>query len=531
MTMLLNTNHGRVPVSLTISFIVLLTVNLFYVTSFTSITILLRLKDEIATSFRTNDSDSVARDATLRQFKCFLNIRSNETAPVLSSRSNLEFPFPFPFNTRMFCNTPTICLRQRRSNTTELSVYSTDIYTFNLSHTCPSSANIRKTSPNVTGMCKTILDNVICAHGMLADSPALGCPQVKNSLPHTNCSNCLWYPIDQTILFVPLYSFQFNVFHFAYTLTTIMDMLSTTPYPNVTLIFRGMPLTSLGAWQNEMLSAVVKSFPTKRVKVDHVAPNDDRLICAHRAIMPGTRGSIDAWPFQTHDRDVIPALSLHLRQSVYTHFGLHSQSFQSVFDRAELPGDCVVYARRGNETRGRRVFIPEIEQQFVNLLYTFDRCVKIVNGSQDVRQQVNDFKSAAVIVGLHGANLVNSLFAPPFATLVEIIPVWWRDHRNCYVNGGQAALKYKRVEILGGSPLKNCMRRVGRGSGGRFMACDKDVSGSGIIDNVAKSEFTAIANAIRQGLASSDSLKQKFRRLGYIPLAHSPDAAEYHVTM
>jgi len=52
---------------------------------------------------------------------------------------------------------------------------------------------------------------------------------------------------------------------------------------------------------------------------------------------------------------------------------------------------------------------------------------------------------AAVLLGVYGNNLVNSMFAPPTAVLVEIFPFRYRD--NLHKNGGNAGLRYNAFSL------------------------------------------------------------------------------------
>ncbi|KAA8494292.1 Protein O-linked-mannose beta-1,4-N-acetylglucosaminyltransferase 2 [Porphyridium purpureum] len=58
----------------------------------------------------------------------------------------------------------------------------------------------------------------------------------------------------------------------------------------------------------------------------------------------------------------------------------------------------------------------------------------------DAQGQVQLVQSAAMLVGLHGANLVNSMFMPPLAVLLEIFPYVFSH--NMYFEGGKASIKY-----------------------------------------------------------------------------------------
>lgn len=70
----------------------------------------------------------------------------------------------------------------------------------------------------------------------------------------------------------------------------------------------------------------------------------------------------------------------------------------------------------------------------------------VVNfGNMSFSQQLRSVVHSSVLVGIHGANLVNTLYAPRGAHLIEIFPR--KFTHNMYVRGGDAGLGYTAVTL------------------------------------------------------------------------------------
>eukprot|EP00170_Pyropia_yezoensis_P007442 contig_30487_g7465 len=70
----------------------------------------------------------------------------------------------------------------------------------------------------------------------------------------------------------------------------------------------------------------------------------------------------------------------------------------------------------------------------------------VVNfGNVSFSEQLRSVVHSAVLVGIHGANLVNTLYAPRGAHLIEIFPR--KFSHNMYVRGGDAGLGYTAMAL------------------------------------------------------------------------------------
>lgn len=103
----------------------------------------------------------------------------------------------------------------------------------------------------------------------------------------------------------------------------------------------------------------------------------------------------------------------------------------------------------------KRVFTPKSEKLIVQLLKDMceeiDFSFQIVDfGLKSFKQQYDVMRDASVAVGIHGANLVNTMFMPPGSVLLEIHPFGF-NHEDMYINGGGSGLRYFSYSILDGS--------------------------------------------------------------------------------
>lgn len=113
----------------------------------------------------------------------------------------------------------------------------------------------------------------------------------------------------------------------------------------------------------------------------------------------------------------------------------------------DLPGRVLVYARR-DPASTRRAFCcgssswVDAMLERVAARHGFSLRVLELGGGISFAAQLAQVADAGVIVGLHGANLVNSMFAPPLAALVEVANM----HMQCYIGGMNAGLAYWNVK-------------------------------------------------------------------------------------
>lgn len=113
----------------------------------------------------------------------------------------------------------------------------------------------------------------------------------------------------------------------------------------------------------------------------------------------------------------------------------------------DLPGRVLLYARR-DPASTRRSFCcgssswVDAMVSRVAARHGFTVRTIVGGGGLSFSAQLAQLSDVGVIMGLHGANLVNSMFAPPLAALVEVSNM----HMQCYVGGMNAGLAYWSVK-------------------------------------------------------------------------------------
>ncbi|GAB0494986.1 hypothetical protein MMPV_006283 [Pyropia vietnamensis] len=85
--------------------------------------------------------------------------------------------------------------------------------------------------------------------------------------------------------------------------------------------------------------------------------------------------------------------------------------------------------------------------------FTFE---KVTFDNMTFDEQVTTMSTAAMAVGIHGANLVNSAFMPANAVLVELFP--YQFTHDMYVEGGHAGVRYFAHHMLTGTDFPGLAR-------------------------------------------------------------------------
>lgn len=107
-----------------------------------------------------------------------------------------------------------------------------------------------------------------------------------------------------------------------------------------------------------------------------------------------------------------------------------------------------------DRTGRKRVFNADVKQMIVSMIrnvanehnYAFNI---IGFHGMDFLEQYTVMRDVHIAVGVHGANLVNSIFMnDPASSLIEILP--YRFSHNLYVNAGNSGLRYFKYQLLSG---------------------------------------------------------------------------------
>lgn len=192
------------------------------------------------------------------------------------------------------------------------------------------------------------------------------------------------------------------------------------------------------------------------VSQDHKYKPSSKYLCLKNAIIPtllARQFFIDHYHTKTKSalpdkgKQVpvdIPTDSIRFREKVAAYF---------YGEREILNGKKrMVFLHRSGT---KRVFTPKSEKLVVQLLKDIckenDFSFEIADFShKSFNEQYEVMRDASVAIGIHGANLVNTMFMPPSSVLVEINPFGFH-HELMYTNGGNSGLIYFSYSILIGS--------------------------------------------------------------------------------
>lgn len=238
------------------------------------------------------------------------------------------------------------------------------------------------------------------------------------------------------------------------------------------------------AWQQGLWDAVWAGWVARtawRVNVtwlgDEYGADDATVVCGKRVVMLGRYGDINAWPFVNASQVPpggwhVPVAAVRLKQAVYREMGVAGVWEREPKGDGEGDGEggvmravpmVVGYARRmgrdalegegggslsGNVKAGstERVFTREDEEWFGAMLReeVGRRGVELREfmavPSETFGQQVRRMAGVGLVVGIHGANLVNGLWVRPWGGLVEVFP--YGAASRCYWGGMNGGLRY-----------------------------------------------------------------------------------------
>lgn len=257
--------------------------------------------------------------------------------------------------------------------------------------------------------------------------------------------------------------------------------------PVVNIVFRGR-LNSNG-WQQGFYRVVFEQLvPTfgYETRVQFLGEREaSDVSCVRNGVQLGFFGDINVWPFANDTRIApdgrsIRAESVRVKEAVYQAAGVASvrmEGGQGSEVRFRVPPLVVGYARRlgkedlsdtvgdnVKESSTVRVFTAEDEKWFGEMLReeVEGRGVELreftTKNTESFEEQVRNVAGLGVVVGIHGANLVNAMFARPFGGLVEIFP--FGEHSRCYYAGMNSGLAYWGFEAGDSAGGFRCNERV-----------------------------------------------------------------------
>lgn len=183
-----------------------------------------------------------------------------------------------------------------------------------------------------------------------------------------------------------------------------------------------------------------------------------KAICFRRAIVPSLlkgRFFVDDVEYPSVRRSFqhssehappVPRDSLRFRQQVRKFLGQTSE--------LDSRKKKILLLDRGGS---RRVLESDVRKKVLNMMEKvahekgYEFTVTSFEG-KNFSEQHDVMKHVAIAVGIHGANLVNSIFMPPLSVLIELFPFGF-DHAM-YINGGNSGLKYMSYTMKEGISFK-----------------------------------------------------------------------------
>lgn len=193
--------------------------------------------------------------------------------------------------------------------------------------------------------------------------------------------------------------------------------------------------------------------------------------CIRRGILLGAEGRVDAFPFfndtpvwrpeQNSDDShwpVIPHDSIWFRNVILKYGGfppvanLSANESSPVFRSIPVPPRKIAVLQRSPRSKRRLTMSGKrwLDETLHDLAERYGMKLEYIRTSagMSLAQQVNKVRDVGIAVGLHGANMVNTMFMPPGGAFFEIFP--WRYVRFYYVGGGNSGLRYSYHEPEGG---------------------------------------------------------------------------------
>lgn len=396
------------------------------------------------------------------------------------------------------------------------------------------------------------------------------CPQSVKQVNPYRLPTARWS--EHFTILVPSYPYPGNIFHFSNVAASLPYFVDHLPQmiklwgisyvPNasnaiyfkflrasvkhVTILMRApKQQTQYGSWQNALLQIMVEHrLRAKGIRVtlefltpDHNAQHE--YLCLRNALILGERGHVNLWPFPNAteiplDGHSVPADAVRFKQAVYKATDVVARLPEGNSGISELPPLVLGYARRvGSDLDSTekatslgavRKFSTEDEKWFSDMLKNETDSAKVklhvftTTGEESFREQVRNIVRVGFVVGIHGANLVNSIFMHPFGALFEILPTYAGS--RCYLGGMNSGLAYYRYtstefatpEESGCTPnQKQCFEQV------RYRR----------VKMGSKSNRDAVREYIREGLRHLIDLHKKYPQ--GIPVKYNPDSTYYDI--
>lgn len=302
---------------------------------------------------------------------------------------------------------------------------------------------------------------------------------------------------------------------------------------------------------------------------------NDTICSSGTGVLLGKHTSILMWPFSNHDSslnwpfigheditrvnsiDYVPYEALALRSALYSEYNMSTKLpsnldiFQDIGGNKtqlqprkrlilDLPPLHLTYSSRNTDPKPAKPYIlpltgntrrlsesdhkwlvETLRKEASKKNFTFRKSE--ITSKTDFRAQVETFQSSGVVFGLHGANLMNSIFSPPFSAVAEIAPLTY----HCYIAGSNSGLNFwslrpqheSTVEEMGGCQFvtdrEQCEQWIHRNF--RTIKIGEDMDHSQIIEVVAEAMDHVL------------NLRARFEHIGGIPVHYDAYNGIYRI--
>lgn len=495
-----------------------------------------------------------------------------------SSKLNVDRTIP-PFNTRSFCLTSAICISPRtlaKPSTIYLPP-SLSTYETSCQSTSPSlTDNLQRNSLN----CTNLEQSVRCAQGQY-DSPIRPtCPIIKplsEAPTHTRWISGVAIVIPAYPYLGNIFHYAHVIataVHISSSLPRLLHTWAAMRKPRkITIIFRGK-IENM-EWQKSLMEALIqyrlKQATGFTVQVETLHETDwfkpspelkattpeqqDQLqdgkpICARAAVLLGQRYSSSIWPFgggpsvdmsMSTNGTSVPLESVIFRAATYAFSKVQTVIPSAILSTAsaprqmllDLPPLAVGYARRnknadptvGTSLSGtKRRFSDNDELWFISMLNE----EAILGGASFTQletplgtrfsKQVRAFRNVGFVAGIHGANLMNVVFMPPFSGMLEVSNVAMK----CYIGGANSGLEYTTYMPVRKPTIEESW--CGRSE----RKCQKSLNHRRVMIGEEKDKRD-IRRKVRKGIARVRYIHDSFKHLNGVPVELNALTSEYEI--
>lgn len=279
-------------------------------------------------------------------------------------------------------------------------------------------------------------------------------------------------------IIVPKYPWSWNICHYNRIWNYIVYVIrnlelfapkSSRKMKSIDVLFRS-GLAYTGNWPRGIREVTIPALEREtklQIRVGKIRYDFRRdFQCVKKGILLGDEGRVDAfpylndsdiWPLNALDEDNhwphIPEQSLWMRHTVYQSIGLDARIQYdgpgvANFRTVPVPPKRMVFLERNPRSRrkltmtGRVWFQKMLEELAAE--HGFELRNVRFRKEMSFAMQVTELSDVGVAVGIHGANMVNTMFMPTGAAMFEIFP--WRYVRFYYAGGLNSGLRYSYHE-------------------------------------------------------------------------------------